>query len=56
LRMCSKYRKDYDKVPAKSRADNSEIYRSCSKKEVVEIAVSVGAIITKQAVAILETL
>lgn len=56
MRTCPKCGKNYDEAPGKSRADGSEICRSCSEKEAVEVAVSAGAITTKQAAAILEAL
>ena len=56
MRTCPKCGKNYDEAPEKSRADGSEICRSCSEKEAVEAAVSAGAITTRQAAAILETL
>lgn len=56
MRTCPKCGKDYDEAPGKSRADGSEICRSCSEKEAVEAAVSAGAITTGQAVTILEAL
>ncbi len=56
MRTCPKCGKDYDEAPGKSRADRSEICRSCSEKEAVEAAVSAGAITTGQAVAMLEAL
>ncbi len=56
MRTCPKCGKDYDEAPGKSRADGSEICRSCSEKEAVDAAVSAGAITTAQAVAILEAL
>ena len=38
MRTCPKCGKDYDEAPGKSRADGSEICRSCSEKEAVELA------------------
>lgn len=56
MRKCPKCGKNYSEPSAKSRVDNTEICRTCSEMEAVQVAVDAGAVTPEQAEQILKTL
>ena len=48
MKRCMKCGKIYAEASGTSRVDGSEICRSCSEKEALEVAVAAGAITLEQ--------